>query len=89
MARNTKTKESVPQLGHKEDPGLPGGGQGRVDVTGTSGWTPPEGEFPPGEAYQESGMSGVLRPKQFAEKTATRSRAPCVSIDIVPTTTTG
>lgn len=60
--------EKTPQLSRQDDPGLPGGGEGRVDITGKSDWTPPEGNYPPGEGYEESGRSGVLSPERFAEK---------------------
>jgi hypothetical protein len=60
--------KQAPQLPRQDDPGLPGGGEGRVDITGKSDWTPPEGNYPPGEEYEESGRSGVITPERFAEK---------------------
>lgn len=83
MATKPKAEEFVPQIGHEEDPGLPGGGKGRVERTGMSSWTPPEGQFPPGEAYKESGMSGVMLPERFAEKTD-QTAGRRAHIDIVP-----
>lgn len=68
MAAKQEKKEDPTKISRQDDPGLPGGGQGRVDITGKSAWTPPEGEFPPGEGYEESGKSGVMPPDRFAEK---------------------
>ncbi|HUY87999.1 MAG TPA: hypothetical protein VMV10_04615 [Pirellulales bacterium] len=68
MANKQDKKQDAARIGRQDDPGLPGGGQGRVDITGKSDWTPPEGEFPPGEGYEESGRSGVISPDRFAEK---------------------
>ncbi|HWB14635.1 MAG TPA: hypothetical protein VG826_35760 [Pirellulales bacterium] len=83
MANEREKQEVVRQLGHEEDLGLPGGGKGRVETTGTSPWTPPEGTFPPGEAYYESGHSGVMLPEQFVEKVADQGAGPHASIDAV------
>lgn len=63
---------AVPLLERQEDPGLPGGGKGRVDATGVSQWKPPEGTFPPGEGYEESGSSGVMLPDRFADDGSAR-----------------
>ncbi|HVW39073.1 MAG TPA: hypothetical protein VHB99_17280 [Pirellulales bacterium] len=71
MAEKQDKKEDAARIARQDDPGLPGGGQGRVDITGKSSWTPPEGEFPPGEGYEESGRSGVILPDRFAEKKGT------------------
>ena len=68
MAERQETKPDPAKIARQDDPGLPGSGQGRVDVTGKSSWTPPEGEYPPGEGYEESGRSGVILPDRFAEK---------------------
>lgn len=68
MAEKQEKKPDSAKIARQDDPGLPGGGQGRVDITGKSSWTPPEGEYPPGEGYQESGRSGVISPDRFAER---------------------
>jgi hypothetical protein len=84
MASEREKHEVVRQIGHQEDPGLPGGGKGRLETTGTSPWTPPEGTFPPGEAYDESGKSGVMSPDRFAEKMADQGAGQHANIDAVP-----
>ncbi len=66
--RKQEDPKNAPKLPRQDDAGLPGGGKGRVDITGKSAWTPPEGEYPPGEGYEESGRSGVIQPERFAEK---------------------
>ena len=64
----TGKKQTAARIARQDDPGLPGGGQGRVDIAGKSDWTEPEGNFPPGEGYEESGRSGVILPDRFAEQ---------------------
>jgi hypothetical protein len=84
MVRHTEKLNTLPRLTHEDDPGQPGGGKGRVETTGMSSWTPPEGQFPPGEAYYESGSSEVMPPERFAEQTGVQYPARRVKIDIVP-----
>lgn len=61
-------QQGAPKITRQDDKGLPGGGKGRVDITGKSEWTAPEGNYPPGEGYEESGRSGVISPERFTEK---------------------
>jgi hypothetical protein len=76
MAEKKRKKQEAARIARQDDPGLPGGGRGRVDITGKSEWTPPEGEFPPGEGYEESGRSGVILPERFAEKKEAQAAQP-------------